>query len=103
RHGFETDNALDIAAETYVDVNIHAPENADRIARLNTLPASCVESAEALEAQRSIYEADGIFPANLIDRCISQLKAFDDKTLSARAAGDTALMKQLIHEHFHCG
>lgn len=103
RHGFETDNALDIAAETYVDVNIHAPENADRLARLNTLPASCMESAEALEAQRSIYEADGIFPANLIDRCISQLKAFDDKTLSARAAGDTALMKQLIEEHFHCG
>ena len=103
RLGFETDNALDIAAATYVDVNIHAPENADRLARLNTLPASCVESAAALERQRGIYETDGVFPANLIDRCISQLRMFDDETLSSRAANDTELMKRLIKEHFHCG
>lgn len=103
RIGFETDNALDIAAETYVDVNIHAPENADRLARLNTLPASCMESAATLERQRELYEAKDVFPANLIDRCISQLRLFDDETLSSRAANNTELMRHLIKEHFHCG
>ncbi|MDE6198969.1 MAG: glutamine synthetase family protein [Muribaculaceae bacterium] len=103
RHGFETANALDIAEDTYVDVNIHAAENADKLAKLNTLPTSCAESAEALEAQRGLYEAHDVFPSNLINRCISQLKAFNDETLSARAANDTQLMKSLIKEHFHCG
>lgn len=103
RHGFAMKDALKVAADTYVDVNIHAAENADRLARLNTLPTSCVESADALELQRCVYEADGIFPPNLIDRCISQLRAFDDATLSARAAYDATLMNKLIKEHFHCG
>lgn len=103
RHGFETDKAFDIAADTYVDINIHAAEHADRLARLNTLPTSCVESAAALEAQRNIYEANDVFPSNLIDRCISQLKSFNDKTLSSQAAKDPDLMSNLIKEHFHCG
>lgn len=103
RKGFEMENALEVASQTYVDVNIHAAENAGGLASLNTLPRSCAESATALESQRGIYEEYGIFPKNLIDRSIAQLKAFDDSTLSQQAANDSALMKRLITEHFHCG
>ncbi len=51
RLGFEMDekDALDIASRTYVDVNIHAKENAEKLAGLETLPTCCVESAECLE------------------------------------------------------
>ena len=31
RHGFEIENALDIAEKTYVNVNIHQKENADKL------------------------------------------------------------------------
>ena len=45
RHGFEIDDALEIAEKTYVNVNIHKEENQDRLKTLDQLPDSCAASA----------------------------------------------------------
>ncbi len=103
RVGFEMPDALDVAERNYVDVNIHRPENAAKLATLNSLPTSCVTSAEALERQRAFYEADGVFSSSVIDRTIETLRAFDDNDLCRRATSDADLMKRLITEYFHCG
>ena len=46
RHGFEMPDALKVADDTYVSVNIHDEANADRVARLQQLPTNCAQSAE---------------------------------------------------------
>lgn len=105
RLGFEMDEkkALEIAERTYVDVNIHAKENADKLAGLETLPTCCVESAECLEKQREIYESRNVFAPAMIDDLISQLKAFDDKTLAARVKSDPVELQKLVNRYFYCG
>lgn len=105
RLGFEMDEkeALKIADKTYVDVNIHAKENAGRLARLATLPTCCVESAEALEKQRSIYESRDVFAPMMIDSTIRQLKDFDDKNLAARLQTDPVELQALVGRYFYCG
>lgn len=105
RLGFEMDEkeALKIADKTYVDVNIHAKENAGRLAGLATLPTCCVESAEALEKQRSIYESRDVFAPMMIDSTIRQLKDFDDKNLAARLQTDPVELQTLVGRYFYCG
>ena len=105
RLGFEMDEkeALKIADKTYVDVNIHAKENAGRLAGLATLPTCCVESAEALEKQRSIYESRDVFAPMMIDSTIRQLKDFDDKNLAARLQTDSVELQALVGRYFYCG
>ena len=61
RHGLEMDNALEIAEQTYVNVNIHNDENADKLKSLKQLPDNCVASAECLNNQRAVYEQYGVF------------------------------------------
>ncbi len=76
RYGWEMDNALGKADETYVDVDIHRPENAGRLASLGHLPVSCPESSDALLADRAVYEAHGVFPPTVIDSIAASLKKF---------------------------
>lgn len=103
RHGFEMPDALDKAAAAYVDVNIHSPENAARLKSLKSLPTNCSESADALAAQRSVYEAEGVFSPTMLDRIISDLKHFNDKETVAKAKTDPELMRRLVDTYFHCG
>lgn len=74
RIGFESEDAEKVAEATYVNGNINAPENAAVLARLKNLPASCPESAEALDAARGYFEAEDVFPASLIDATIKELE-----------------------------
>lgn len=101
RHGFEMEDALEVADRTYVDVNIHAEENAGRLATLSTLPVNCASSAEELEKVRGLFEDRGIFPAGMIDGIISRLRAFDSAEAEA-AKTDSACMQRLVERYFHC-
>jgi len=101
RHGFEMENALDIAAKTYVDVNIHDKANEDRLNQLRQLPTSCVASAACLEKQRAVFEEQGVFSRAMIDGIISQLRAFDDENTLQES--DNAKIAQLVQQFFHCG
>lgn len=103
RHGFEMADALKVADDTYVNVNIHDEANADKVARLRQLPTNCAESARCLDSHRSIYESLGIFPPAMINGLIRKLEAFNDSDLSARANRNPELMRTLVDRYFHCG
>ena len=103
RHGFEMENALEVADRTYVNVNIHAAEHADRLATLAQLPDSCVASADCLERQRKVFEEHGVFSPAMIDGIIAQLRAFDDVTLRKNIENYPEEVLKLVSQYFHCG
>ena len=103
RYGFEMDGALKLAEKTYVNVNIHAAENADRLASLAQLPDSCVASADCLNRQRKVFEDHGVFSPAMIDGIIEQLRAFDDKNLRKTIEDYPEEIQKLVTRYFHCG
>lgn len=103
RYGFELPNALEIAANTYVNVNIHQEENKDRLATLDQLPDNCAASAERLEQQREIFEAHHVFSPSMIDGIIKKLRSYNDTTLREDLKGDQEGMLALVKRYFHCG
>lgn len=103
RHGFELENALDIAERTYVNVNIHKDENRDRLASLAQLPDSCAASADCLERQRQLFERNGVFSPAMIDGTISRLRSYNDGTLRRDMEGNADEMLKLVKRYFHCG
>lgn len=103
RHGLEMPDADEVAERTYVDVDIHKSENADRCSKLAQLPTCCEESADRLIDQRGIYEQYGVFSPGMIDSTASSLRAFADHDLASRCAGDQSLADEIVARHFHCG
>ena len=105
RYGLEmpAEEALAIAERTYVDLDIHKPENASRLASLDSLPVCCSDSAVCLEQKRDVYEAKGVFQPKMIDGIVRSLKSFEDNDLHKRADADPELMKSLVEKYFYCG
>ena len=103
RCGFENPDALDVAAKTYVNVNIHKEENKGLLDSLSVLPDSCAASADCLEAQREIYEREGIFSPAMIDGIIAGLRSFNDRTLRQDIGSDQNKILALVEKYFHCG
>lgn len=103
RHGFEIENALGIAEKTYVNVNIHQEENADRLKTLAQLPDSCSASADCLQKQRSVFEQHKVFSAAMIDGIIGKLRSYGDKTLRSDLQNKPQEMQDLVNRYFHCG
>jgi glutamine synthetase len=50
--------------------------------KLQSLPASCYESAKALERDRKLYERDGVFSPQIIDFAIKRLMDQQDERLN---------------------
>lgn len=103
RHGFEMPNALEVAKDTYVAVNIHNAENKDKLEKLASLPDSCVASAECLKKQRSVYEEQGVFSADMIDGIIAGLEKYHDSDLRAKVNASPGAMMDLVRKFWHCG
>ena len=103
RHGFEMANALETAEKTYVNVNIHQKENADKLASLAQLPDSCEASADCLERQRTIFEKHNVFSPAMIDGIIRKLRSYQDRTLRKEIEGNQDEMLRLVERYFHCG
>ena len=103
RHGFEMKNALKFADDTYVDVNIFEAEHKAKLEKLDVLPGSCWESAEALGKQKDIYLKYGVFSEGMLDWIIRYLKGFNDKTLRHDIGNDEAEIMKLVNRFFHCG
>ncbi|MCQ2282041.1 MAG: glutamine synthetase family protein [Bacteroidales bacterium] len=101
RHGFEMENAVQYAKDRYVSVNIF--EHEDVLKRLEVLPDSCAASADLLERDRAIYEAQGIFAPALIDGILSQLRSYNDRTLRAEIGNDSQKILELVETFMHCG
>ena len=87
------------------------PDALDVAERLNTadhddfdqLPTSCAESADLLEADRDVFEADGVFPSLLIDAVLSRLREHDDAKLLETLAKDDDARDELVRKHWHVG
>ena len=103
RYGFEMENSLEFAEKTYVNVNIHQAENAEKLASLATLPDSCYASAECLNSQREIFESHGVFSPAMINGIIKKLQSYNDQTLREDINNDTEKMLSLVRQYFHCG
>jgi len=105
RDGLEMpeEKALKIASDTYVDIDIHKDGAASRLSSLRCLPTNCGESAKALEADREVFEACGVFRPKMIDGVISALNAYGDEGLCEKAQADPELMKELVDRFFDCG
>jgi glutamine synthetase len=103
RHGFEIENPLKVAEDTYVDINIFDEENKQRQEQLAQLPSSCVQSAKNLQEQRAIYTKYDVFPDRVIDRTITKLTKFDDEGLITRIQDDDDKVMALVNQYFNCG
>lgn len=103
RHGFEIENALAIAEQTYVNVNIHQKENADKLKALAQLPDSCAASADCLQKQRTVFEQYNVFSPAMIDGIISRLRSYNDATLRKDIQDKPEEMLALVNKFFHCG
>lgn len=103
RYGFEIPNALQIAEQTYVNVNIHQKENEDKLKSLAQLPDSCVASAACLQKQRAIFEEYNVFSPAMIDGIITKLRGHEDTTLRADLENSPEKMLEFVLRYFHCG
>lgn len=103
RHGFEIDDALEIAEKTYVNVNIHKEENQDRLKTLDQLPDSCAASAACLRQQRAVFEKYNVFSPSMIDGIIRKLESYDDASLRKDLENNPEEMLKLVNTYFHCG
>jgi glutamine synthetase len=84
-----------------VDYNIFR-ENNKKGQKLESLPASCWESADCLAEKRSFFERDGVFPSGVIDNVIARLKAYDDKDLSQKLFNKNEEIRKLVDRFLHC-
>ncbi|RLD82447.1 MAG: glutamine synthetase, partial [Bacteroidetes bacterium] len=103
RHGFEMKKALEIADETYVDVNIFEAEHKEKQAKLDKLPTSCEESATQLLKQMSIYTQHDVFPQEVLISLADLLTTFNDKGLIANIQDDDEKVMELVNKFFYCG
>ncbi|WP_321437917.1 glutamine synthetase family protein [uncultured Bacteroides sp.] len=103
RHGFEIEDALNIAKKTYVNVDIHRTENQEQLKNLEQLPDSCCASADCLQQQRAFYELYNVFSPSMIDGVISKLKAYNDINLRKELQNKPMKMKEVVDTYFHCG
>ncbi len=102
-YGLNMENALERADALYVNYNIFKEQNILSKSKLESLPASCWESAECLLEQREYFEKDGIFPPGVIDTVVSKLKSYDDKGLSEKLYNRNDEISKLVRQFLHCG
>ena len=93
RHGLSEPDSLELAAR------LSTADHDD----FEQLPSSCAESAGALETQRAAFEADGIFPSELIDALLDRLRAYNDAALMKEAAKNDDARADLVRRHWHVG
>jgi len=103
KHGLEMKDALEMADRLYVDYNIFKEKGKAASKKLESLPASCWDSAEALLKLREHFEKDGIFPIGVIENIARKLKSYNDRNLSDEIHGDNEAIAKLVKEYLHCG
>ncbi len=93
RRGLNDPKALDVAKRL---------STADH-SKFEQLPTSCAESANELQAARRVFEADGVFPRELIDSVLAELRAHNDAKLLRKATKDEKTREELVKRHWHVG
>jgi len=91
-----SEEALKIAEDLHVN-------GRGRRRRLETLPLSCSESADNLERDRQLYEADQVFPKKLTDKTIELLKSHKDRNLWQKLTNKPDEVKKVLKQYRHLG
>lgn len=71
--------------------------------KLDQLPTSCAEAADALAKNRAAFEEDDVFPPELIDVVLQELRGHDDAKLHKRIAKNDEARAELIRRYWHVG
>ena len=98
-HGLNMPEAEKLADRLYIDGNTRhhgLPEQPE------ALPSSCFESAQRMESKRSLFEAGGIFPPQLIDYTLTYLRSFNDQNLRKELQGNDQAVRELVRKFIHC-
>jgi glutamine synthetase len=103
QRGLTMPGALEMAERLYVNYNIFKEKGKAEKKKLESLPASCYDSAEALLNLREHFEKDGVFPSGVIDSVAKRLKSFNDRSLSEDIYGNNEAIAKLVKEYLHCG
>jgi glutamine synthetase len=95
---------LELAEKLYVRGNIFLDK--DLLAKLPSLPTSCVESSRILLRKRELYERDGIFPPSVIDYVARLLARENDEFMNMKLAdlpADDRLheTRKIMHKDLH--
>ena len=101
KSGFENPDALKLADELYVSVDIHKDKS--HATALKSLPDSCHASSEALKEDREVFECDGVFSPDMIQSIIDTQHNFRDKHLRENVEKNKQEMLQLVRKYWHCG
>ena len=83
-------------------------ETAERLSsedhsKFEQLPSSCRESADELERERALFEAEDVFPASLIDAVLERLRDDQDGSLVKKAGKSDDARAELVRRHWHVG
>jgi len=103
RHGLEMENALKLAEESYVDVNIFDDENKERLQQLSALPVCCDESAELLSKQCDVYCKYDVFTKSMVEGLVKKLKSYNDQSLREEIADYKSKILELVNRYINCG
>lgn len=77
--------------------------DAGKHSRFDELPKTCAESADELERARKVFEAEGVFPAALLDGQVRKLRALDDGKGLRKLAKDETVRAELVRRFWHVG
>jgi len=101
---FQDIDPLKLAESLYVTGNIF--KDPDLLARLPSLPCSCVASSRLLVQKRNLYERDGVFPPGVIDYVARMLAEENDEFMNEKLAdlpSDDRLheTRRIMHKDLH--
>jgi glutamine synthetase len=101
---FKDDGPLELAERLYVKGNIF--DDHGLLARLPSLPASCVASSRILLQKRDLYERDGVFSAGIIEYVVRMLAEENDEFMNEKLAdlpSDDRLheTRRIMHKDLH--
>jgi len=102
-NGLEMPDGLERAERLYVDYNVFSNHDAAAVKKLESLPASCCESADSLLERRSVFEKDGVFPAGVIDNVVKRLRGYEDRGLSEKLYNKPEEIAKLVSRFLHFG
>lgn len=98
-YGLREKTCLEIAEKLYIS---EAEISKKILSRVVGLPQSCGEAANALKNDRKYYEKDGIFPPELIDSIIVELKSYgEEETVLCNPSKNAIGVSRLIEKYIH--
>lgn len=101
---FQETDSIEIAQQRYVRST--GPSDSTHVRSLPTLPTSCAQAAELLEHARSGLLPDDVFPDQLIQQVLRELRNEDDAQLASRLRElepeqRTLALRDIMHRDLH--